>query len=186
MATCLHGNVLTSQGKTALSVQSRRRFLDTRWYGGSQGSQELVQTNDDTAYITQVCVKWGSWVAHIQVWFSNGDVSDQIGGDSGERRECALVPSGYCIKRVHGEEGLYIYGLQFFYTDSTQSDYLGYTDRGGIDFETSLSNTHCLRSLKVNADKDYVYGIIFNFYSPTPKPTSKPTPRPTPKPTPKP
>eukprot|EP01084_Bolivina_argentea_P316915 549427_1 len=117
---------------------------------------------------------------------SNGDVSDQFGGDNGESRVCALVPSGKCIRHVQGEEGVYIYGLQFFYTDSTQSDYLGYTQRGGLYFGTSSVNGHCLRSLEVKADEHYVYGIKFNFYFPTPKPTPRPTPKPTPNPTPKP
>eukprot|EP00486_Rosalina_sp_Unknown_P010687 CAMPEP_0201584786 /NCGR_PEP_ID=MMETSP0190_2-20130828/114845_1 /ASSEMBLY_ACC=CAM_ASM_000263 /TAXON_ID=37353 /ORGANISM="Rosalina sp." /LENGTH=198 /DNA_ID=CAMNT_0048029461 /DNA_START=107 /DNA_END=699 /DNA_ORIENTATION=+ len=117
------------------------------WYGGNGGGHRTLYSGDQNAYITRVCLRTGSLVDQIQVWFSNGANAGPYGGGGGGYNcypSSGSLSGDNCITSVNVRSGSLIDGIQFHTKGGSTSDWYG--GHGG-GFHTVNYNNECLTSL---------------------------------------
>ena len=134
------------------------------WYGGTHGDGPFrLRSSDPNAYITKICLHDASerMIGSLQVHFSNGEISQRVGGQNIEQI-CYSPPDNQCITKVYVKWCLgywrddlqevfhFVNALQFESSDGSTSQLWGYLGPLCRLWPTD-GNGGCLKSITVKA-----------------------------------
>ena len=132
-----------------LMIKSSYGVYISDWYGGGGGSFHTMYGDDENAYITKICVRDGSLIDQITVYFNNGNHAGPYGGNGGSYNcypSSGTLSENNCITTINLRAGALIDGLQFHTKGGGHSDWYG--GQGGAYYTVNKYN-ECLSSLDV-------------------------------------
>ena len=149
----------------SICVRPLNAVFSTGWYGGG-GSYRAMYIGDQNAFITRICLKTGSEMDSITVYFSNGATEGPYGGSGGDYY-CypqSAMTSGSCITAANLGAGSRIDRIQFVTKNGKLSHWYG--GGGGTWYVINYdSSSECLSSLDVRVSSSRVTAIKFYFGS---------------------
>ena len=83
---------------SAICLVSLDAVYTTQWYGGNGGGYHTMFSSSN-AYVTKVCLRTGSLVDQITLYFSDGTTSGPYGGGGGGYG--CFPPSGSLTARLY-------------------------------------------------------------------------------------